>query len=610
MQPQHHQVFVFGGHHERSGNRRKDFVALAALAVTMAILCAITWKKWGELTVDSPNEWFIAASLSRGQRLYFDLWYRYGPLVPYWHALFFRAFGIHLWILETIGISIVSITTLTLYSLSRVFLPPSLSFVAGFAFLIQAFQPDEFNYVLPYSYPAAYGAMLFVILAWLLVRDTRDPKPWTFAAAGCIAGLEAINKIEFAPPAFLLLGAAILAGALRFRSPSLLAKGIASCLPGLLVCGAVYGWYIRASSLAFLFGENISILPSSYFMKTVGSQWVVITGLTSASITFRWAAAGLLGPVVTAAAVRFAGISRLTAALSSVAAVLLAGLHFALAPMEAFQKYTPYNPLNIAPVFFFNRGMAFTSAALLVWILSKWRRGARPNDCGLLLLLTAGILMDGRTILQTQPKSFSMFYDPLVFIGYLVAVWKVAGIFHVPASARLWTATAALLCTGLASLAAIRYSPIHSRTFLISSPLGDIYTYPSTGRPFAQALAFLEHAKARSERFAVWPEEVALYYFSGATAPSRWWSLVPGTLPTGEITTRFLDDLDRQDVNYIALSNIRTPEYGVPIFGVHYNQQVYRWLEQNFQVVQTFGDFERAPWAVQIWQRKRSLFGP
>jgi hypothetical protein len=301
--------------------------------------------------------------------------------------------------------------------------------------------------------------------------------------------------------------------------------------------------------------------------------------------------------------------------LAATTALVLA----ALCPVQIYAGVTQNNShlanaLNIAGFLFFNRGMVLTSAVLLAWILIRWRSpDFGPYHVGLLFLLTAGILLDSRTVFRTFATGYSVFYNPLVFVGYLIAFWKLATILQVPQSPRLWTGTAVIFCCGLVSLTAVYYSAAHTRTFLISSPRGDIYTEPSTGRAFTQALAFLRHAKARSESFTVWPEEAALYYFSDATSPSRWWCLTPGILPIGETTTHFLEDLDREGVKYVALSNRDTLEYGLPTFGIDYNQQVYRWLEENFQLIRTFGNFERVnprEWAVQIWQRKQTRLTP
>src|SRR5690348_7545324 len=164
----------------------RDQLVQAALLVAAGILCALTWRKWGAITIDCGKEMYVPAALSQGKRLYFDVWYPYGPLVPYWHALLFRLLGIHLWVLQTFGIAIAGAMTMVIYSLSRLFLPVALSVTAAFAFIVQAFQLHWFNYVLPYSYPAAYAAMMFIVLAWLLVKDCLREHKWTMFAAGSI----------------------------------------------------------------------------------------------------------------------------------------------------------------------------------------------------------------------------------------------------------------------------------------------------------------------------------------------------------------------------------------------------------------------------------------
>ena len=63
------------------------------------------------------------------------------------------------------GLTIVATLTLVLYSLSRLFLPVSWSFVSSFTFLGVALQLSIFNYALPYSYPGAYSVLLIVLRA-------------------------------------------------------------------------------------------------------------------------------------------------------------------------------------------------------------------------------------------------------------------------------------------------------------------------------------------------------------------------------------------------------------------------------------------------------------
>ena len=179
------------------GFTKWDLSLLALLFATLAFLCGFTWLRWGALPVDCGREMYVPFAINSGQRLYFDIWYPYGPLVPYWHAVLFRVFGTHLWVLYTVGITLVGVMAVVLYAISRTCLPPVLSFAAVFTFLFQAFQIGIFNYVLPYSYPATYGSVFTAVLVLLLLHDLATPSHRKLFFAGVLAGALALTKIEF-----------------------------------------------------------------------------------------------------------------------------------------------------------------------------------------------------------------------------------------------------------------------------------------------------------------------------------------------------------------------------------------------------------------------------
>ena len=58
-----------------------EWAVRGLLLLIVAVICAITWRKWGDLSVDCGREMYIPAVLSQGKRLYFDAWYLYGPLI-------------------------------------------------------------------------------------------------------------------------------------------------------------------------------------------------------------------------------------------------------------------------------------------------------------------------------------------------------------------------------------------------------------------------------------------------------------------------------------------------------------------------------------------------
>ena len=75
--------------------RRTAFgiASAASIAVATAILFIVSRGKWSDPIIDSGREWIVPDALSRGELLYRDVVYWFGPFTPYWHALFFRLAG-------------------------------------------------------------------------------------------------------------------------------------------------------------------------------------------------------------------------------------------------------------------------------------------------------------------------------------------------------------------------------------------------------------------------------------------------------------------------------------------------------------------------------------
>ena len=314
-----------------SGNQNADRIAKGVLLLLLVLICGITWEKWGNLTIDCGREMYIPAAISQGKRLYFDLWYPYGPLIPYWNALLFRLFGIHLSVLYATGIAISAIITLTLYSLSRTFLPIWLSFTVGFAFLVRAFHPNIFNYVLPYSYPAAYSAMFSTILLWLLVQDCFEERRWRIVAAGWIAGLTLLTKIEFGLSAYGFIACAIAIRAANARTSRKVLRDAVACTPGILLCTGIYGMLVINSSLSFIFEENIPLSPNSYFVIAFGRRWLHQIGFTTdPNILILSALIGLYFAGVLLAALWLASLTRVARRLLFALALGICGMHLLL----------------------------------------------------------------------------------------------------------------------------------------------------------------------------------------------------------------------------------------------------------------------------------------
>ena len=536
---------------------------------------------------------YVPAAIGEGRRLYFDLQYPYGPLIPYWHAALFRVFGIHLGVLIGSGVSVAGVTTLLLYSVSRVFLPVGLSFAAVFAFLLQAFQVDLFNYILPYSYPAVYGSMFSVLLLWLLLRRN-------IFAAGVVAGAMLLTKLEFGVAGYAGIAAALVLQSAETKSMRGLLQGLAACLPGAIPWLAIYGWYLHATGANFFLGENLSILPSSHFQRHFAKLWNEKTGLVLAPRALLLSMArGLDGFVVLTGCVVLAARFRPARWVLAIAVLGLCGIHVtAIFAHVANVAWVDRMAVKLLRPVFFNSGMIWVGFVVLgISILEQ------PSAIVLCIVAMAcGI----RVLTKITPNGYSIYFDLLVYLVLLVGLYRVSKAFSVNLEGSFGKAIAGLLCLSVATLT-LEYYPIHSRSYMVASDRGTLYTTPEIGKGFSEALTFIESAKRKSQRVVIMPEDTALYFFSGTTAPSRWFIVTPQVLPPGATTAEYIEELERADVHYVLISDRATPEFGLPVFGVDYGQQIFAWLRANFRMVQRIGDYEPVAfpkeWGALVYER-------
>jgi hypothetical protein len=577
----------------------EDDIARIALLVTLASLCALTWRKWGYLPIDSGREMYVPAAISAGRRLYFDLWYPYGPLIPYWHAALFRLFGVHLGVLIGAGVSVAGTIALLLYSVSRVFLPVWLSFAAVFAFLLQACQADLFNYILPYSYPAVYGSMFSVLLLWLLLRER-------IAVAGFLAGLMMLTKLEFGVAGYAGLSCAIVLRSIGARSMRRLVLDACACIPGAILWIGIYGWYLHSAGTDFFLGENLSILPASHFQQHFAKLWNEKTGLVLSPRALAISAArGLAGLAILVGCVVIAARSRVAGWMIAGVALCLCGIHLtATLAGVADVNATDRLAVKVLRPVFFNSGMIWVGLVVLGMAISGWRsREQRPAIFLCVLAMACGV----RVLTKIASNGYPMFFDVLVYLVLLVGLYRVAKRFSVDLGGDFGKVVAGIMCLSVLTLT-IEYYPIEQRSFMVSSNRGALYTSPEVGKGFSQALAFLESARQKSQGVAIMPEDTALYFLSGTIAPSRWYIVTPQVLPPGDATSKYIEEVERAHVRYVLVSDRATPEFGLPLFGVDYGQQIRMWLEMNFRVVQRIGDYEPVAfpreWGALVYERK------
>lgn len=247
----------------------------------------------------------------------------------------------------------------------------------------------------------------------------------------------------------------------------------------------------------------------------------------------------------------------------------------------------------------------------MIWVglvvLAKAAMRRSIDSAPAVLLCTIAMACGVRALVKMTPNGYSMFFDVLVYLMWLVGLYSVARQLSIELDGIFGAAIAGILCVSVATLT-LDYYPVAQRSYAVSSERGMLYATPEIGKGFGEALAFLDSAKRQSQRVAILPEDTSLYFFSGTSAPSRWYIVTPQVLPPGQATADYIQELERADLRYILVSDRATPEFVLPIFGVDYGRQIAAWIEEHYRLAGQIGDYEPVAfprqWGALIYERR------
>lgn len=581
-------------------------MARLGIVFTFLALASYTWAHWGDLRIDCGREVYVPAAILNGKMLYRDLWYPYGPLVPYGQAALFRLFGVHLNVLYLCGLSITISFAMLLYALGRRFLPPAGAFLVAFCFLMQGFGPGIFNYIFPYSYAAMMGALLGLACLYFLVRHILNEPGPNLSVAGFGAGLALLCKQEFGIACYMVLAFVVVARVLAHRSGREFALDLLRLAPGLLANLVVYGWFIWRLSPRFILLENFQQAPGSYFMRTFGATWMSYVGLRfiphELINTFAIAIFSIAVWFVLAFVLRHAsGRWWIPLCVAAAAGLVVIGYFLNFRPATlVFSRW----PHVVYPV-----GMFWVACLLLAWKTIDYLRSnfRASHHLALGAVAVYALAVGVRIMVQVVPREYAIFYNSTLFLIFIVVVTGAikAASQNLKARQQSVLVNGLLIVEGII-LAVLLFPRPEKLPARLVTDLGTIYTKPAEAALFPQIISFMREQKDSGNRVLVLPEEVTLYSFSGTDAPTRWYQLLPGMLAP-EQESVYIAQLEAAGVEYILLSNRSNFEYKAPFFGLDFNQGVYHWIEANYEVVGEFGQFRRdrrSPFAMLIYKKR------
>jgi hypothetical protein len=546
------------------------------LLVTPAtlLLWSASMGKWSDALIDSGSEWIYADALSRGELLYRDVVYWFGPFTPYFHALFFALFGSSFRSLAIAGIAGSLGVLAALYlALRRVTGRREAALWTALAIPALVFMPNAGGAIIGMGYRLWHPATFALLAVSISVRSGSRSVSIPLAA-GVLAALAGLSRVEWGLAA---AAAAALAVALRQRTPRSVWRDVALVATGFaVVLGAGLGSFLLAAGRDALFHDAHVLLiglpeeTRTFLVRFSGIlDWRrgLLELLYSVGV---WGAAFLMLELF---ALRDREPRRFRRRL-----VLICALLPILALIAFLGGAADVVPFSAAP--------AVSLAALAVAV----RRGRGPRSAALAAFGFLGLVLSYRRPFHISDSAYVA--PPLLF-----AFASAAGLLRV-AALRLGSPSRAALRSSLnltlafAVLLAFvgRYAAYRSdRRPTIPGTDGMLRASPELSRDIAELASTIRRQTREPESLVVFPEGQVLNFLSGWANPIRHKLFIPGYL-TEENEARVLSELRRARPGAIVIWRRAAFEYDRGYFGDDYGQSIARWIEANYAMRPFFAE--------------------
>jgi hypothetical protein len=232
----------------RSARRRDVKGALGKIVLALASvgLFLLSRGKWSDAIIDSGREWIVPDALARGDLLYRDVVYWFGPFTPYFHAAFFKLFGSSFRTLVVAGIvGSIGVLAALYFALRRVTGRREAALWTALAIPALVFMPNAGGPILGMGYRIWHAAAFSLAAITLASSPASVRKTLRAAAAGALCGAASLCRTEWG---LVALASVLLATWLEGRAPGEFARSAAAAVATFLgVFGATVGVFVAAA---------------------------------------------------------------------------------------------------------------------------------------------------------------------------------------------------------------------------------------------------------------------------------------------------------------------------------------------------------------------------
>ena len=262
-------------------SRRRLALALTgvfALALASVGLFILSRGKWSDAIIDSGTEWVYADALSRGQLLYRDVTYWFGPFTPYFLAAFFVPLGSSFRTLAVAGV-VGSIGTLgaLFFALRHVTRRVEAALWTALAVPTLVFMPNAGGSIIGMGYRIWHPATFALIAISLASRRPLARDRWRLAGIVVSAALAGLSRTDWGILTLVAVGFAV-ALRERFRR-EFWREALLITLATVILILLVFGMFI------FLAGSDAVLRESRLFLiglpEETQSFLIAFSGISS-----------------------------------------------------------------------------------------------------------------------------------------------------------------------------------------------------------------------------------------------------------------------------------------------------------------------------------------
>jgi hypothetical protein len=531
-------------------NARWVFLLLTVLLGLLILWPWLHFQDWLSAG-DHGRDLEAAQEVLRGKTVYRDYWWVYGPLMPYYYAIFYKIFGISIQSI-LLGKFLIKLTAgILCYLAVSISFRPLTALMATLWFW--TFAQDFF-----FTYSHIGGIMMVMAVIWCLMRYIREQKTSTLWQGLILCFVLSMIKVNFGLSSLATLMASVFfvdrMNNVPFSSP----KKLFYFLGIIAVPGAIF----------LIYWQLLSPLPL-YEIR----QCLPYSNADQPYNTTPWSAV-----------VSFLKIAWGEASRSAALLIFYILTFFCLIQTSIVWFKNELEPKQ-------KKILTMTVIVLSIYILANFHE-----------YLKSGVWYRW---FWAQP--------PLIVLVFIIFETATQNLHKIIRS-LLWAVIALMVGIIVISSwqAAIRFKNPQQK---IAGARGGVYVAnPEDWVQTVNATTeYLNNTLKPDETFFALPYDIIYYYLTGRPSPSRQTIFFEHINIPLEQERKIIQEIEEKKVNYIVVSNrFMSPERGLGTLGKTYCPVIGKYINDNFIPVIRFGDWQHVPgwgWAhgTMILKRKAAL---